>query len=97
MALLVSWIDFLLPPRARTRVFFQQELAGAEARVKAAVGQVSGQGEVIIVGRVLGVADSDNLAVRLEENGVDIIIETVKIGDDPAAIAKGFIERSVGL
>jgi len=45
--------------------------SGAEGSINGAVRQVAGKGEIIIMSWVFGVADSDNLPVRLEENGVD--------------------------
>src|SRR5712691_11834023 len=67
----------------------------AKSGVDRSVGQITRQGKVIEVSRVFGGTDGDDFTIRLEENGIYVVVKAVEIGGHLAAAAEGRVGCSV--
>ena len=67
----------------------------SESRVNRPISQITCRGEVIEIRRIFCGTNGDELAVRLHENGKDIVVEPVKIGCDLAVCAEGGVGCSI--
>ena len=76
-----------------------QHLAvGVEGGVQAAVGVVTGQGQVVVAGPVVGVARGNDLPVRLElQPAVSTVVAAGEVGEHPAVGVEVRIEAAVGV
>src|SRR5205823_9433000 len=67
----------------------------AKRSVDRSVAQVTRQGEVIEVSGVFSGTDGDDFGIRLDENGIYIVVEPIEIGRDLPPAAEGRVECSV--